>query len=316
LRTFSIISNEKNVSEEKYIDILSLENNIKNQKLFFTDADVLSNVDKVLFHQDEPYGGFSVIAQYTIFELIKKNTDIIVVLCGQGGDEILLGYLKYFFFYLKILIKERRYVKVLQELLGSIFARTIVWQFRLNIAKRYMPYYMNTTNNYIKINGVLEENWQCNNIRQRQIEDIDKYSVPILTHFEDRNSSAHSLESRLPFLDHRLVNFLLSVNTALKIKNGWTKYILREAIHELPKRIRWRRDKKGFSVPDDNWLRVDLKEDILNTFKNSTLDKLGIIDQKKFIAYYNQFLNHSKTIYSNDISKVYIAEKWARLNFD
>jgi asparagine synthase (glutamine-hydrolysing) len=315
-RTFSIISNEKNVSEEKYIDILSSENNIKNQKLSFTNTDVLSNMDKVLFHQDEPFGGFSVIAQYTIFELIKKHTDIVVVLCGQGGDEILMGYLKYFFFYLQNLIKKNQYIKVLKELLASLFARTIVWQFRVNIAKRYMPSYMHTPSNYIKLKGELENTWECNNIRQRQIADIDKYSVPILAHFEDRNSTAHSLESRLPFLDHRLVNFLLNIDTDLKIKNGWTKYILRKAINELPQKIRWRRDKKGFDVPEDKWLRTDLKDEILNTFKNSTLDKLGIIDQKEFIAYYNQYLNNSKIIYSDDISKVFIAEKWAELNFD
>jgi len=101
----------------------------------------------------------------------------------------------------------------------------------------------------------------------------------------------------------------------MKIKSGWTKYVLRKSINELPQRIKWRRDKKGFNVPEDNWLRVDLKDEILTTFKNSTLDKLGIIDQKEFIAHYNQFLNHSKIIHSNDISKVYIAEKWAKLNF-
>jgi asparagine synthase (glutamine-hydrolysing) len=316
LRTFSIVSSEKNVSEEKFIDILSSERKISNQKLSFTNADMLSNIDKVLYHQDEPYGGFSVIAQYTIFELIKKNTDIVVVLSGQGGDEILMGYLKYFFFYLKNLKDNKHYLKVLQELLASLFAHTVIWQFKLNTAKRYMPSYMNKTSDYIRLSGEPENIWNNRDIRQRQIADIDKYSVPILAHFEDRNSAAHSLESRLPFLDHRLVNLLLSLDTDLKIKNGWTKYILRKAVYELPSEIRWRRDKQGFSVSEDKWLREDLKPEILTTFKNSTLDKFGIIDQNKFLEYYNQYLNHKSSIYSNDIAKVLIAEKWAKQYFN
>lgn len=311
LRTFSIISAEKNFTEEKYIDILSREKKITNQKLTFTNDSVLSNLDNVIYHQDEPFGGFSVIAQYNIFELIKKHTDIVVVLSGQGGDELLMGYLKFYFFYLKDLFRTGKYLQTFQEFFGSLISRTVLWQFKLNMAKRYIPSYMNHTSNYIKVSGILENIWDTSDIKRRQITDIDKYSVPVLAHFEDRNSTAHSLESRLPFLDHRLVNFVLSLNTELKIKNGWTKYVLRKSIKELPDRIRWRRDKQGFVVPEDKWLRIDLREEINRTFKNSVLDELGIIDQKKFLEYYESFLNGNRTIYCNDIAKVYIAEKWA-----
>jgi asparagine synthase (glutamine-hydrolysing) len=315
LQTFSIISDAQHISEEKYIDILSGEKGIRNTKLTFTNDEVINNIDKVVFHQDEPFIGFSIVAQYTIFKLIKQHTDIVVILSGQGGDEILMGYLKYFFFYLQNLKNNGKYFLALKELLASLLARTVIWQFRLNTAKRYIPFFMNRKDDYITISGELEKTWDSQNIKQRQILDIDKYSVPSLAHFEDRNSTAHSLESRLPFLDHRLVNLLLSIGSDMKIKNGWTKYILRKSIHELPERIKWRRDKKGFDVPEEKWLKSDLKDEILNLFEKSVLDQLGIINQKKFLSYYQQFLNGNKTIFSSDIAKVFIAEKWARNNF-
>ena len=123
---------------------------------------------------------------------------------------------------------------------------------------------------------------------------------------------AHSLEIRLPFLDHRLVNLLLSLPPQMKIKNGWTKYILRKSLFELPKDIRWRRDKKGFITPEEKWLRTDLREVIENMFKRSFLDDLGIIDSKLFLMYYHDFQNNKRNIWYADISRTFIAELWAR----
>jgi len=69
---------------------------------------------------------------------------------------------------------------------------------------------------------------------------------------------AHSLEVRHPFLDHRLVNFVVNLPTELKIHQGWTKYILRAALPEMPAALRWRRDKQGFLVPEQLWLKREL----------------------------------------------------------
>jgi asparagine synthase (glutamine-hydrolysing) len=94
--------------------------------------------------------------------------------------------------------------------------------------------------------------------------DIDKFSIPGLCRYEDRNSMANSLEMRIPFLDYRLVSFSLNLRNDLKIQNGWSKYILRKVMADLPNEIRYRRDKKGFSVPEESFLRNELKDDILS----------------------------------------------------
>jgi len=143
--------------------------------------------------------------------------------------------------------------------------------------------------------------------------DLDKYSVPPQTHFEDRNSMAHSLEMRLPFLDHRLVEFLVSLPVGLKLRDGWTKYVARAALSELPPEIRWRRDKQGFLTPEESWLRHDLRERIFDMFGRSFLHQLGIIDQNTFLAFYRQFLNGDPLVWYADVSRVVIAEMWARV---
>ncbi len=86
---------------------------------------------------------------------------------------------------------------------------------------------------------------------------------------------------------------------------------MREAITELPKEIRWRKDKKGFIIPEETWYKNELKGQILTLIKNSVLNELGIINKKSFLEYFNNFLNGNRNIHYSDISKVFIAEKWA-----
>jgi asparagine synthase (glutamine-hydrolysing) len=317
IETFSVVSNDKKMSEESFIDIVVKSKNMKNYKMNFVADHVIQNFNTVMHHQDEPFFNLSVLAGYSILKRIKEDTNIIVLLNGQGGDELLMGYLKYFYFYEKHLMKRGQYFKAADLLLSSIFNRTIINQFNLGKAKRYLPGYLYKKSSYINDGDVgLVDTWSFEDMRQRQILDIDKYSIPALCRYEDRNSTANSLEMRVPFLDYRLVSFCLNLSNDYKIKNGWTKYILRKVMNDLPKAISYRRDKKGFSVPEENFLRNELKNDILSIKQYSLLDEVGVINKNQFINYYNDFLR-GKGQYTEftDISRVYIAEKWARNNF-
>jgi asparagine synthase (glutamine-hydrolysing) len=124
-----------------------------------------------------------------------------------------------------------------------------------------------------------------------------------------------SIETRHPFLDHRLVDFMLSLPVRMKIKNGWTKYVLRKAIHELPDAIRWRRDKQGFVTPEEKWLRSALVPDVFNELNNSMLDQMGILAKEKAKAHYEKFLKKDPFIHYSEISRLYLAELWAKMNF-
>ena len=122
---------------------------------------------------------------------------------------------------------------------------------------------------------------------------------------------AHSLEVRHPYLDHRLVDFVLGLPAEWKIKNGWTKYVLRRSFPELPKRVRWRRDKQPFTTPEAYWLRNEFSPVIRETFKKSALGELQLIDARRFLAYYEEFRNGAR-ISSSDIARTFIAELWAQ----
>jgi asparagine synthase (glutamine-hydrolysing) len=314
--TFSIISDDKRYSEEYFIDELVKKCNIKNTKLGFEPSMVLNRIGQVLYHQDEPFAGLSIVAQYLIFEKIKKASDITVVLSGQGGDEALMGYLKYFFFNLQDNFRKGNYLEVLKQASFSLLQRTVMAQFRLGEAKRYIPFLVNKNQSFLEYKGEAVDTWSFNNLIERQVKDIDLFSVPALAHYEDRNSMAFSLESRLPFLDHRLVNFLLCVPVNLKLKNGWTKYLLRKSIHEMPDSIRWRRDKKGFSTPEEEWLKKELKPLFEASFKGSILAQEGIIDEKKLSNAYQGFLSGKTGVHYRELMRVLLAELWMKKQFE
>lgn len=311
LKTFSVVSEQREFSEEDFIDVFSSNFKVPNQKVLLNTNQLKENLDKVIYHQDEPFNYFIPVAHYNLIKALNENSNIVVILNGQGGDETLLGYLRFYFFYWKKLLTEKEFLLFAKEIFSSLINRTGILQFRFNAAKRYLPQNLMSKKNFLLRKQEFINVWQFENLRSAQINDIDSYSVPFLNRYEDRNSMAFSKEIRLPFLDHRLVDFLVNLQPDKKMRNGWSKYILRKSFTELPKQIRWRRDKKGFILPESKWLREDLRESIKVKFSGKNfLSQFNLIDSQKFLEYYNDYLNGDKSIHSTDISRILIAEKW------
>jgi asparagine synthase (glutamine-hydrolysing) len=311
--TFSVVSDERCTEGEFITDLIS-ETAINNRQLVLQPFHIFETLDDVIHYHDEPFAGFSVVAHYKLLQLVKQQSDVVVLLSGQGGDETLLGYLKFLVFYLRDLIHQHKYVSAAQELLSSILQRTCVKQFTIGEARRYLPF-LNRYEDVItrRYNFVPIGAWRS--VSERQKLDIDKYSVPALAHYEDRTSMANSLELRYPYLDHRIVDFAVNLPTELKIHNGWTKYILRQSFPELPRRIRWRRDKQPFTTPEVHWLKHEFSGTILSMFRKSRLGELGILDDRKFLRYYDDFRNGGAVAYG-DVCRALIAEMWARKSLD
>jgi asparagine synthase (glutamine-hydrolysing) len=314
VETYSAVSCDEKYSEQKFIDILAARG-LKNQRIVLRSSDVKQDLQRALYHSDEPFGGVSVLAQYKLLEMIRQSTSTTVLLSGQGGDEVLLGYLKFFFFYVRRLFDQHQYTRALAQLLKSLVRGTAVAQLNLGQARRYMPALSWRKARMLKVAREAVPIWVCKDLRARQVADIDFYSVPALTHYEDRNSGAHSLEVRHPFLDHRLVDLLINLPVEEKIQNGWTKYILRRSLPELPKAIRWRRDKQSFLTPEVSWLKRDLREMIVDLFSKSRLGEMEIIDDQAFLDRYELFRSGA-SIPHTEISRVLIAETWMRNHFN
>ena len=113
------------------------------------------------------------------------------------------------------------------------------------------------------------------NIFKLQRSEISKVQLPHLLKYSDKLSMYHSVESRLPFLDYKLVEFSLSLNYKIKIRNGWSKYILRKSFENtLGPTIAWRKNKIGFEPPSNLWFKnLEKSSNFLNTIKQSKILK-------------------------------------------
>ncbi len=314
-KTYSVVPFSPSNSELPFIHQLVAQCGLSNRKLFVDESNIITALEDTILRNDEPPGGFSAIAHFKMMEKIKAETGVKVLLSGQGGDEILLGYRKFFFFLLKSLTARGDYLSAARQILGSLATRTTVWQFDSGEARRYLKGKHSNSHSFLVGPVARMPLGSDGGLKERQIADLDRYSVPNLTHYEDRNSTGCSLEIRLPFLDHRLVDYCLGLPDEMKINNGWSKYVLRASIQELPKSIRWRRDKQGFILPEKHWLQTELASLIRSLFKNSVLAEMGLIDSGRFLAYYDKFQNGSEPIWYTDISRALMAELWARIYF-
>ena len=315
IRCFGVASQDPRYSEERFIDILAEKGGLNVQKFRPQPAESWAALEDVIWHQDEPFGGMNVVLHERMLAAIKQDTDITVLLSGQGGDEILGGYRKFFIFYLKELLLQGKLVKTAQEVFGSLVHHTVLWQLSLAEAKRYIPYYRgwrDPVSRVLRKDLQLKPLWQSESLAQRQKADVERYTVPALTHYEDRNAMKHSMEVRLPFVDCRLVDFALRMPNSLRIRNGWMKFALRKTMHELPREIAWRRDKQGFLNPEAKWLKEDLKEHIFKAFQNSRLAKRGLVDQQALLGLSRTFLGGSRQVMETDISRFLLAELWLR----
>jgi asparagine synthase (glutamine-hydrolysing) len=317
---YSVVAEDRRYSEERFVDVLAGERGVPVEKLRLRSEESWDHFEKVAWHQDEPRTGFSAVAENLILKAVKKRSGIKVVLSGEGGDELLCGYRKYFFFYLRQLAREGRLATLCRNALASLFYGTVLWQFSLADAKRYVPsliaredrLWLNRT---LIDDGNLEPVWRSLSILERQYLDIDRYSVPNLNHTDERNAAAYGLELRFPFYDYRLVDFCTRLPDSSKIRNGWSKYILRTAVHELPRRIAWRRDKQGFVTPEDRWMRHEFRGRIVDLFEGSQLHDIALIDKHELLRTYGAYVNGSPFISSSDVFRFVMAEVWYRTFF-
>jgi asparagine synthase (glutamine-hydrolysing) len=206
---------------------------------------------------------------------LAKSHGAIVLLDGQGSDEYLAGYLHSFYRHIADGLISSNPLNGIQR--GQDFGRVQQFSFKekaIRFAKSVATGIFNENEIYYKeylhAQPFLAESKhrvfelatpKTNRLNQFLYNLLFTTSLPTLLHFEDRNSMAFSIESRVPFLDHRLVEFAFSIPNDLKINQGVTKHILRESLRGiLPDAIANRMDKKGFVTPGEvKWLRGPLK---------------------------------------------------------
>jgi len=256
LSTFSVVYDEAKISERKYVEAVLKHDCVEGHILQPSFAEYENNRKKVLWQQEEPYNGIGVEAQFAMFAAASA-LDVKVMLDGQGADEILAGYEK---FYLGILKSKTGLLTKLSTVYQLIRLHQIPWKKSWNDLKNY--FFKNKKKQYypwIKIqpnSKKLFRRSKESSVLAMSKNLLSELGLNALLRYEDKNAMSFGIESRVPFLDHELVEFCLSLPADLKIRKGIRKWILRESRKEvLPEIIRNRYDKLGFATPEIAWLQ-------------------------------------------------------------
>lgn len=240
MQTFSAIFPGFEKDESRYQKLITDTYKLSNYAVTPASEEMITEWDKLSYHQEEPFQSSSIFAQYKIYELAKQH-NVTVLLDGQGADEILGGYDKYFakkaHWLAKLPLISAIYIerwKAYQQKRSSYLSK----DFKKDFGHSYYQF-----PHPDKLNTVLYYNTFINGLEE-------------LLRYADRNSMTHGREVRLPFLQHELVEFVFSLPPRFKIREGVSKWILRQSMRDyLPEAITWRKDKVGFEPPQLQWMQ-------------------------------------------------------------
>lgn len=304
----------KEYDESEYARALADWRGFDCKELDITAQDFVENIHKVIYHLDYPVAGPGSFPQYMVSEMASKYRK--VVLGGQGADEIFGGYTRYLVAYFEQCIKgaidgtmdSTKFIVTYESIIPNLTTlrnyKPMLQQFWKDgifdsLDKRYFR--------LINRAPSLEEeiNWEAlndyhpfetfqtiflaENVGQESYFDsmthFDfKTLLPALLHIEDRVSMAHGLESRVPFLDHPLVELAATIPASIKFTNGTMKRVLKDSMsYCLPKVITERKDKMGFPVPLVQWMQQDIKDFIFDIFSSQKARNRDLINNKKVL---------------------------------
>ena len=327
LNTFSAVYGKDEPSDEsEFID--EFRPMIKN--MFFTSPDAddfFNDFENFIDAHNEPVPDIGPYVQYKVMELATKH--VTVTLDGQGADEQLGGYHYFFGSYYLELLKRFKLVKFVNENIHYYKKHKSFDSLKYLLYYSLSPSLQNSINNksfHSIRKSFLQKNANNNAINKMLYNPKDlnesllqhfEYKLEHLLRWEDLNSMYFSIESRVPFLDHRLVEATLSSPSNLKINEGETKFILREAVKDiLPEKITQRKDKKGFTNPRDKWFKTKkFQIYIIELINSESFKNRGYFDSAIANEEYKKHLE-GKADKSKEIWKWINLENWFRKFID
>lgn len=270
LDSFNVEFESAGYSERFFAEAAAKQAGARSIVLRPKQEDLARDWSRLVWHMEQPFNGLSYFSNFQIYGLIRQH-GIPVVLSGQGGDELLLGYERYRTYYALFALRAARPLEALTEALhasrnanmslltqlgyGLYFSlpwvrafrrRKLVWPI---LKKAFFLEYASRTE-HLQKSTVQADRYEL------QQSELFRYQLPHLLRHEDRMSMAHSVETRLPFLDYRLLELVLGQPLSLLFRHGWSKYILRQAMNGvLPEEVRRRTDKMGYETPTGQLIR-------------------------------------------------------------
>lgn len=322
VHTFSAIYGDGKFGDESKFIYLYKDKLHNMHYIMPDDKTLLADIETMVHAHAEPIASTGPYAQYKVMELAKNH--VTVTLDGQGADEMLAGYHYFFGFHFKNLLLKGKIGSMTSEmfhycnkhraLLGLmsfvLFMLPAGVRARARaMEKGYIDEEFFTTQSALA-STISGELYGSSTLQEALINHFE-YKLEHLLKWEDRNSMWFSLEARVPFLDHRLVERTLTLPDEMIIKDGMTKHILREAMKgRLPEQIRMRRDKIGFGTPHDEWFRTPaFQQYIKDIIYSQSFGSRGLVDVKKVQSMYEQHL-HGDASHGKEIWKWIHLENW------
>jgi asparagine synthase (glutamine-hydrolysing) len=281
--TFSAIFPGMDGDESEFIKLIEKDLGIRSHYCNPLEEFNIDDFEKHIYHQDLPVQSTSYYAEWCVARMVNREK-VKVLLIGQGGDEILAGYHHHFYRYCRQLILQGKIMKYLS--LAKKYAE--IKDISLNELHHKI-------NNEVKLSvkfklgladlgNTLSNKWnKADKLVELLKMDLQEFMLPTYLRSDDRDGMAFGLETRHPFLDYRLVDLCFSFPNDLKIHEGWQKWILRESVPSMPEAIRYRKDKKGYTTPQDLWIKTH--EDKFRSYLQYIPGELSTTGTNKFLAY-------------------------------
>lgn len=274
-------------------------------EIFIPGDELHETLPKLMYYMDEPLAGPGVIPQYYVSKLAAQHVK--VALGGQGGDELFIGYARYLVAYLEKCLagaiyenSNNKYAVSLDSIVPNLpllstykpMMQTLWKQglfdsadsryFRLVDRSEGMAHLFDESlmrsdySPYASFQQIFNREGLHSLINQMTYFDL-KGSLPALLHVEDRTSMAASIESRVPLLDHRIVEFMAKIPPNIKFAGGRMKHIFKESVrHTVPNAIFDRKDKMGFPTPITHWTKGCAKEFVRDTLLSDRARSRGL----------------------------------------
>jgi asparagine synthase (glutamine-hydrolysing) len=327
LNTFTVSFNEKEIDESSWARIVSDHTHSKAHIVKPQANELLKDLKDLIYCQDIPIWSTSTYAQFRVMQLIKES-NIKVVLDGQGGDELFAGYESYYFYYLQDILRTKgladflKAPKEIQRLMPSLkqyFKQLVLKEYlyrlpakqqlnaRLSIHKELKYLNKDFLNTYAS--RIYDKPVVAGSLNEALSNDFNNSLLKTYLRCEDRCSMWHSVESRTPFSDDvNLIEYAFSIPSKYKIQHGRLKPLLREAMKGIvPKQVLDRKDKKGYNTPGPKWI-AEIKDDIHYIFENPVLD--DFMDRKKILKDYDKLFNNPDKPDNNRIFKLIAFPLW------
>lgn len=277
LHTFSYVADDKALSEESWIDLVGAAASAQVHKVRLRPDELVRDLDAMIAAQDEPFGGTSILAQYNVYALTRR-TGIKVTMDGQGADEMLGGYPVYIAARAASIAKSGRPLEAFAFLRRAcalcgyptraallragrwLLPRALQEPARRLVGESLLPGWLNGAW-FMERGATPDERLPepgHNVLRGALLDTFTERSLPALLRYGDRNSMAHSVESRVPFLTPQMAEFAFALpEHCLIARDGTSKAVFRAAMRGIvPDAVLDRRDKIGFATPQHDWLNA------------------------------------------------------------